>query len=163
MKTDGGAGERLPALRAEGEIAMRGLGMKNRKVLYGVIAAVCVAALAIVFLLVWNTHRAKPQEGEKAYTLEVLDDAGALKSYEGRTDAEYLSGIMTELAEGGDFSYEAEEGAYGLFITTINGVTADFNTDGSYWAIYVNGNYGDYGADQQPVTDGDTFRFAYEK
>ena len=142
---------------------MREPGMKNRKVLYGVIAAVCVAALVIVFLLVWNTHRAKPQQGEKAYTLEVLDDAGALKSYAGRTDAEYLSGIMAELAEGGDFSYEAEESTYGLFITAINGVTADFNTDGSYWAIYVNGNYGDYGADQQPVADGDTFRFAYEK
>ena len=50
---------------------------------------------------------------------------------------------------------------YGLFITSINGITAD-GSDGAYWSIYVNGEYGQYGADSQPVNDGDAFSFRYE-
>lgn len=41
---------------------------------------------------------------------------------------------------------------YGLFVDTINGETANYNVDGSYWAAYVNGKYGQYGVDSQPVS-----------
>ena len=69
---------------------------------------------------------------------------------------------MDELAGAGDFSYEGEEGAYGIMIQTVNGVTADYNKDGAWWGIYVNGNAGEYGADSQPVNDGDSFALRYE-
>ena len=69
---------------------------------------------------------------------------------------------MDELSENEDFSYEGSDGDYGLYIDTINGLTADYATDGAYWSIYVNGEYGSYGADSQPVTDGDTYQFVYE-
>ena len=39
---------------------------------------------------------------------------------------------------------------------------SDYAEDGAYWAIYVNGAYGEYGADSQPVADGDAFSFIYE-
>jgi len=51
----------------------------------------------------------------------------------------------------------------GLYITTVNGVTADFDKDGAYWSIMVNGEYGQYGADSQPVADGDEFQLVYTK
>ena len=53
--------------------------------------------------------------------------------------------------------------AYGIMISTINGETADYATDGAYWALYVNGEYGMYGADSQPVADGDKYTWTYEK
>jgi hypothetical protein len=37
-----------------------------------------------------------------------------------------------------------------------------FGVEGDQVAIYVNDEYGQYGADQQPVNDGDAFRLAYE-
>ena len=49
-----------------------------------------------------------------------------------------------------------------LTITTINGVTADFNTGNAYWSYYVNGGYCNYGASSQPVEDGDAFVIKYE-
>ena len=131
----------------------------NKKLLIGIAGfiVVIVALLAIYF-------RFSPASsaGAKDYTLIVVDDQGAEKEYTGSTDAEYLKGLMDELVADGDFSYEGTEADYGLFIESINGVTANFDADGAYWAIYVNGEYGQYGADSQPISDNDEFKFVYE-
>ena len=96
-------------------------------------------------------------------TIEVLDNEEKTTSYELHTDAEYLKGAMDELAaKDSTFKVEGSDGEYGFFIEAVNGITADFETDKAYWAIYVNDEYGQYGADQQPVNDGDVFRLAYE-
>ena len=68
---------------------------------------------------------------------------------------------MDELKNTDDFDYESSAGEYGMYITSVNGIKAD---DGqkTYWAIYVNGEYGQYGAGSQPVSDGDVFKLVYE-
>lgn len=135
--------------------------MKNKKGL--IIAIVAVVAAVAIFLAVYFTNKPKAEEGTKAYTLEVIDDQGEKKTYTGKTDAEFLHGLMDEVAaKNEDFSFEGSDGAYGFFIETVNGITPDYAKDGAYWSIYVNGDYGMYGADQQPVADGDTFTIAYE-
>lgn len=45
----------------------------------------------------------------------------------------------------------------GLFITSINNVTADPNSQ--YWALYQNGNYASSGVTQLPVATGDILMF----
>lgn len=125
-------------------------------------AAALLAILIAVFAIVYITNRPAPQEGTKAYSLTVVDDQGTEKAYSGKTDAEFLSGLMDELKAGGDFTYEASESDYGLFIESVNGLGANYDLNGSYWAIYVNGEYGMYGADSQPVADGDSFSLVYE-
>lgn len=134
--------------------------MKNKK---GIIAVVCAALLALALFLVFRINQKPVVQGSKHVTVEVTDPDQKTKGYTTDTDAEYLVGVMDELKESSDFTYEGSESDYGLYITSINGITADYNTDGAYWAIYVNGEYGSYGADAQPVADGDTFTFAYEK
>ena len=69
---------------------------------------------------------------------------------------------MDELMKTTDFTYEGSISEYGLYINSINKLEAKYDDNGAYWAIYVNGEYGQYGADAQPVNDGDVFRFAYE-
>ena len=32
-----------------------------------------------------------------------------------------------------------EEGPYGLYVKTVNGITADYDVDQTYWAFYING------------------------
>lgn len=131
----------------------------NKKILAGVAV---VVVLVIVFAVIYFAASPKAEEGSKAYTVEVIDDAGESTVYEGTTDAEYLSELMDELAAAEDFSYDGYDSDYGLYITTVNGLLADYDTDGAYWSIYVNGEYGMYGADSQVVTDGDAFSFVYE-
>lgn len=135
--------------------------MKNNK--KGLLIAICAVVAAIaIFAVVYFTNKPQVQEGTKAYVVEVVDDQGDKKTYTGKTDAEYLSGLMDELQAEGDFSYAGTVGDYGLYIETINGITPDYAKDGAYWSIYVNGEYGMFGADSQPVADGETYSFVYE-
>lgn len=128
----------------------------NRKIILG---AAALAAVIAVFLIIFNLFREKPVEGNKAVTLEVLNQENKTTKYQVQTDAEFLRQAMEE-AEG--FTFDGEEGAYGFTLYTINGETHNWSVDGTYWAIYVNGEYGQNGIDSQPVKDGDVFRFAYE-
>ena len=127
----------------------------NKKLLLGTgILVVLIAMFAIVFAL----FSAKPVEGSKAITIEVVNKAQESTVYEVKTDAEFLRQAMDE-AEG--LTYDGTESEYGMMISAINGEVADFNVDQSYWGFYVNGEYCNYGIDTQPVYDGDAFQIVY--
>ena len=123
-----------------------------------VIGVLILAALIVVLGIVYAVFREKPTEGTKNITIEVVNKEQETSSYEVQTSAEYLRGAMEE-AEGLTFSGTDSE--FGLTVDTVNGETADYNTDGAYWAFYVNGEYCNYGVDSQPIADGDVFTIAY--
>ena len=132
--------------------------MDRKRYIIGITAIiVCITC----FTLVYIRFSPKPDTGgQKSYKLEVSDGNKSVK-YSGKTDSEYLSGLMDELKKTDDFDYESSAGDYGMYITSVNGIKAD---DGqkTYWAIYVNGEYGQYGADSQPVNVGDTYALKLE-
>ena len=126
----------------------------NKKIILAVaILAIVFVAMAVIFFF----FRSKTAEGSKAITIEVVNSAQESKLYEVKTDAEYLRQAMEE-AKGLEFS--GTESEYGLTLEVVNGEKTDFN-NGSYWGIFVNGEYGMYGIDSQPVYDGDAFRIVY--
>lgn len=55
-----------------------------------------------------------------------------------------------------------EQGAYGLYVKTVNGVTADYDKDGKYWAFYINGEYAMTGVDSTDIVSGDSYAFKIE-
>lgn len=130
---------------------------KNKKLIAGVAVLVVLVA---VFVGVFLVFRPKTTEGAKSITIEVVDNNAASTLYEVNTDAEYLRQAMDE-ARG--LEYSGTEGEYGLMVETVNGVTADWNVDQSYWSFWVNGEYCNYGIDSQPVVDGDAFQIIYTK
>ncbi len=129
----------------------------NRKLIIGITALVL---LIVVFAAVFLLFRPKTVQGAKSITIEVVDNNAASTIYDLHTDAEYLRQAM-EQAEGLEFS--GTESEYGMMVETVNGVTADWNVDQSYWGFYVNGDYCNYGIDTQPVVDGDVFKIVYSK
>lgn len=134
------------------ETAKKGNGKKIA------IAAAVVLAVAVLFGVIYTQFAPKAAAGAKKITVEVVDDAGASKMYEVATDAEYLRQALEE-AEG--LTVEGTESEYGLVVETVNGLTADYNTDGAYWAFYVDGEYCNYGVDEQPVEDGQAYSIVY--
>ena len=127
----------------------------SKKVWIGIVAFVAVIAVfAGVFLL----FRPGTTAGTKNITIEVVNKAQESTSYKVKTDAEYLRQAMED-AKG--LTFEGTESEYGMVVNTVNGETADFNVDGSYWSFYINGEYCNYGIDSQPVTDGDAFQIVY--
>lgn len=58
---------------------------------------------------------------------------------------------------------DGEAGPYGLYVKTVNGITVDYDKDGKYWALYVNGDYGMNGVDMTEIESGATYSFKAEK
>ena len=127
-----------------------------KKLLGAALLVLLIAALAFVYA----AFREKAVAGSKQIDIYVLNSAGEETLYRLKTDAEYLLGAMEE-AEG--LTFEGTEGPYGLMITEVNGERAVYDENGAYWGIIVNGNYGNYGASEQPVEDGDEFFILYTK
>lgn len=131
--------------------------MKNNRknIIIGVAA---LAAVVAVFAGIYFIFGAKPVAGSKSITIDVVNDKQERTTYELTTDAEYLRQAMEEV-EGLTFS--GAESEYGMMVDTVNGVKADYNENGAYWGFYVNGDYCNYGIDDQPILDGDAFSIEY--
>lgn len=96
-------------------------------------------------------------EGSKEFALTVTDKDGNETQFEIHTDKEMVGEALQEL----NLIY-GEEGEYGLFVKTVNGITADYDTDGVYWAFYVNGEYATSGVDVTQITEGDSYALKVE-
>ena len=129
--------------------------MKKKNLFLTLIAAV---ALISVFAFVYKTYAPKATEGSKSITIEVVNAAQEVKTYNITTDAEYLEQAFAE-TEGLEITNE--EGPYGMTIMAVNGEEARYEVNGAYWSIMVNGEYGLYGASEQVVNDGDVFQLVY--
>lgn len=130
--------------------------MKNKKVIIA-IAALLVVIVAMVGISMAN----KPEgvEGGKNITIVIVYEDGTEKSLEYATDAEFLADILLEkeLVTG----YSSEE--YGFTIESVDGITADWATDGAYWALYEGDEYATTSAAGIVLVDGGVYKLVYEK
>lgn len=126
-----------------------------KKALSLVLCVVLIAAMAL--MIAGCGEEAETPAVAKTFTFQVVDADGNETTYEITSDAETVGEAL--LAEG---LIEGEEGPYGLYVKTVNGITLDYETDGKYWAFYENGEYGLTGVDQTAITDGTTYAFKAE-
>lgn len=97
-------------------------------------------------------------EGKTAFTVEVAQLDGTSITFTVNTDKETVGEALLEL---GVVAGDTTE--YGLYITTVNGVTLDYNTDGAYWAFYINGEYASTGVDATNIEAGAAYALKAEK
>lgn len=96
-------------------------------------------------------------EGKKSFNLTVEAD-GSQKAYLVKTDKKTVADALLELK-----LIEAEKGNPGIYIRKVDGISADFELDRSYWAFYINGQYATSGADSTDITEGEKYAFKKEK
>ena len=120
-------------------------------------AAVCLAAAAAALFLVWRFTRPQAQEGAKTVVVEVVHGDESAREFTYHTDLEYLGELL--LAEK---LVEGEESAFGLFITTVDGETAQDSLR-QWWCITKDGEQTETGADAVPIADGDHFELTLKK
>lgn len=156
--------------------------MKNKKLVFAVIALVAVLAL---MLGVWSASRQKPaddpvdenptdsqvqqdnvadvdstgestgEEFEINFTVEIVHSDGSVKTFTyGIHEEEYLGAFLT--GEG-----LIIEGASPGMYNTVDGETADWSVNQSYWAFYVNGEYAIAGMNDTLIQDGDVYKLEY--
>ena len=97
-------------------------------------------------------------EGATVFYFNVVDKDGAETKFEIHTDKTVVGDALLELG-----LIEGEEGDYGLYIKKVNGITADYETDGTYWAFYVGDEYGMTGVDMTNIEAGATYAFKVSK
>ena len=97
-------------------------------------------------------------EGKVSFAFTVVDGAGNETKYTINTDKKTVGDALLEhkLIEG-------ENGDYGLYVKKVNGITADYDVDKTYWAFYINGEYAMTGVDATDVIEGATYMFKVEK
>ncbi len=97
-------------------------------------------------------------EGATSFTLEIVDLDGNSVRATINTDEKKVGDALQTLG-----IIDGEVGSYGLYIKSVNGITADYDKDGTYWAFYINGEYAMTSADMTKVEAGATYKFAVEK
>ena len=129
--------------------------MKNKKIVIALIALV-----AVIAVMAGISMAGKPQavEGGKQVSVVIVHKDGTEKTLEYATDLEFLSELLLEkeLVTG----YESEE--FGFTIEGVDGVVADWATDGAYWALYEGEEYATTSAAGIVLTDGGVYKLVYE-
>ena len=98
------------------------------------------------------TEDQTPSSAELSFTLEVTLPDGTKRTHDVTTSCETVGAALLE--EG---LIAGDEGEYGLYVTTVDGSTLDWDTDHMYWALYIDGEYAMTGVDSTPILDGATY------
>jgi hypothetical protein len=90
-------------------------------------------------------------EGSKTLVVKVEVEENTV-AFTIHTDAETVGEAL--LAHG---IIAGEESQFGLYIKQVNGMTADYAIDQTYWAFYINGEYAMTGVDTTPISESEVY------
>ena len=137
------------------------------------ITALTLALVMILAMALSLTSCKKPATGvwkDAAYTEDKTLGEGSVTvkvevkaedksvTFTIKTDEKILGEALQKLG-----LVEGEEGQFGLYVKKVNGILADYDTDGTYWAFYQDGKYMMTGIDMTEIKDGDHYELVREK
>lgn len=122
------------------------------------IVVVLIAAMVLSLAACGSKDEGAANAQEKNFSFEVVDPEGKSTVFDITSSAASVGEAL--IAEG---LISGEDGPYGLYVKTVNGLTLDYDTDGMYWAFYVNGEYGMSGCELTEIEDGGAYAFKAEK
>lgn len=97
-------------------------------------------------------------EGSTQFSFEVVDGEGNLSIFIINTDKKTVGEALLDVA-----LVEGDDSEYGLYVKKVNGITADYDVDKTYWAFYIDGEYASTGVSQTDVVANTTYAFKVEK
>lgn len=138
-----------PVFKKGKEVIFMAKQKSNKKI----IAVVCVvlAVLVAAMALVYHFYGPSAEQGTKKITVDIVFAQGDTKTVKIKTDAEYLRDALEE-----EDLIKGSESAYGLFVTSVDGVEADSAKE-QWWCFTKNGEMLSTGVDTTPIRDGDKF------
>lgn len=105
------------------------------------------------------TYRKDMEFGSGALTVQVEVKAEEQSiTFTVHTDKTTLADALLEHA-----LIAGEDSAYGLYVKVVNGMTADYDVDQSYWSISKNGEMLLTGVSSTNLADGEHYEFTYTK
>ena len=105
-----------------------------------------------------ETAAEKLGEGENSFAFSVTFADGSVKNYDVSTNETTVGAALVALG-----LIEGEQGDYGLYVKSVDGVRADYETDGAYWSFTVDGEPSMAGVDMTDIVGGSRYGFVYTK
>ena len=115
-------------------------------------------ALIMVIALVGCSAKKAAPSAAVSFKVVVTDLNGNETAFEYTSSAASVGEAL--VAEG---LIEGHETEYGLYIDTVNGITADWDADQTYWAFYINGENATTGIDGTKIVADTTYGLTLTK
>ena len=145
--------------------------MKNKRIINRIVCFIVISLLCISMTgckkedakvsSLWDnaiyTEDKTFGSGAKTFELEVKAEEKTV-TFTVKTDKINLEDALVEhkLIDG-------EKGPYGMYIKNVNGITADYDINQSYWALSENGEPLMTGASGAEIKGGEHFEFTHTK
>lgn len=94
--------------------------------------------------------------GETVFYFEVTDDDGNISLWLVHTDHATVGAALVDVG-----LISGDETDFGLMVTHVDGLRADFNEDGAWWAFYIDGEMAMTGVDATEIEAGVTYAFVF--
>lgn len=123
--------------------------------------ALMLALLTVVVVFSGCSENNDPSSSEtetgagasKLITFTVVHGDGSSKDFSIETEQEMLGAALTD-----EKLIEGDEGEFGLFVTAVDGETADSGKQ-EWWCLTKGGEAVTTGVDSTPIEDGATYEF----
>lgn len=126
---------------------------KKSTIIAAILLVVAVAAASLLYL----KFRPTTTKGEKEIEVTVKHADSSEEVFMYHTDEEYLGKVLLD-----EKLISGEEGAYGLFILTVAGETAD-DSKQQWWCITKGGEMVNTAIETTPIQDGDKFELTLKE
>lgn len=126
----------------------------NFKLKKGLPLLVLILAAAAM-LSVYRASRGAPNDDEKRIAVSVTHGDGGERQFDIETAAGNLRGALEQEA-----LISGTEGAYGLFVETVDGETADLDAS-EWWKFSKDGESLPTGVDDTLIADGDRYEITF--
>lgn len=143
----------------------------NKKNLLLLILGVVLVAAAVLYASGILGGKAAPEagpavvrngdtvgQGAKVFPFTIVDKDGTQTAITVKTDKQTVGEALQE-----NGLIEGEEGAYGLYVKKVNGIPAEYEVDGTYWAFYIDDAYAATGVDVTEIQEESAYMMRVEK
>lgn len=97
-------------------------------------------------------------EGAKKLDVSICDAEGNVVNVDVYTDKTTVGEALLDVN-----LIAGDDGEYGLYVKCVNGIVADYDADGKYWAFYINGEYAMTGVDTTDIDESAEYSLKVEK
>jgi len=104
-----------------------------------------------------GTHQPIGQ-GDTVFQFEVTGPDETVTAWDVHTDEVTVGAALLEVG-----LIAGDESEWGLMVTAVNGVVADWDADQAFWAFYIDGEFAMVGVDAAYIEPGVTYAFVYSQ
>lgn len=97
-------------------------------------------------------------KGNKQFHFTAVGADGTEYKFIISSDKTYVGEALEELG-----LLEGSEGEFGLYVNKVNGIYAQYEVTGTYWAFYVDGVYASAGIDMTEITENTAYEMKIEQ